>query len=60
MKRDWLQILSNLAIIVGLVIVIYELNQSRQLAYGQILTEELSRINDRHLHCSAKTHAWLL
>ncbi len=41
MKRDWLQIFSNFAIIVGLVIVVYEINQSRQLAYGQMLTDTM-------------------
>ena len=49
MKRDWLQIFSNLAIIAGLMIVVFELNQSKDLAYGQILTDEMTRFNDRHL-----------
>ena len=49
MKRDWLHIISNLAIIAGLLIVVFELNQSRNLAYGQILTDEMTRFNDRHL-----------
>ncbi len=49
MKRDWLQIFSNFAIIVGLVIVVYEINQSRQLAYGQMLTDTYASINDRFM-----------
>jgi hypothetical protein len=47
MKRDWLQMVSNLAIIAGLIIVIYELNQSRNLAYGQILASSYATINTR-------------
>ena len=47
MKRDWLQIFSNVAILAGLVVVIYEINQSRDLAYGQILATSYATINER-------------
>ncbi len=40
MKRDWLQITSNLAIIVGLVIVIYELNQTQLHVRSQLLMDD--------------------
>ncbi len=49
MKRDWLQIVSNIAIIAGLAIVVYELNQSRDLAFGEMINGEYSMINDRYL-----------
>lgn len=40
MKRDWLQITSTLAIIVGLVIVIYELNQTQMHVRSQLLMDD--------------------
>jgi len=40
MKRDWLQITSNLAIIVGLGIVIYELNQTQMHVRSQLLMDD--------------------
>ena len=44
MKRDWLQIISNAAIIVGLAVVIYELNQNRQHARAQMLQGDYAEI----------------
>lgn len=35
----WFQAVSNVAIVVGLIIVIVEINQSKQLAYAQLLTD---------------------
>lgn len=49
MKRDWLQILSNVAIVVGLVILIYEVNQSRTIAQSQLIDSWWSKVNDREL-----------
>ena len=46
MKRDWIQILSNFAILVGLVMVAYELNQSQRLATVQSQQEWTSMFND--------------
>ncbi len=40
MNRDWLQITSNLAIVVGLVIVIYELNQTQLHVRSQLLMDD--------------------
>ena len=40
MKRDWLQITSNLAIIAGLGIVIYELNQTQMHVRSQLLMDD--------------------
>ena len=39
MKRDWLQILSNVAIIIGLIVVVYELQQSRNIATAQLTSD---------------------
>ena len=49
MKRDWFQILSNVALIVGVAIVIYELRLTRDFTEAEILTVEMSRISDRLL-----------
>lgn len=49
MKRDWLQLVSNAAIIAGLVVVIVELNQTRNLAFGQMVDGEFAMTNDRYL-----------
>lgn len=49
MKRDWFQIISNTAIIIGLLIVIYEVNQSRTLAQSQLIDSWWSKVNDREL-----------
>ena len=40
MKRDWLQIGSNVAIVIGLLVVIYELNQNHQHVRAQLLLED--------------------
>jgi hypothetical protein len=38
------QIISNVAIIVGLGLVVYELNQSKQLAHAQFTQQEIDRL----------------
>jgi hypothetical protein len=40
---NWFQIVSNVAIIFGLGLVAYELNQSKQLASGQFISDNLAR-----------------
>jgi hypothetical protein len=40
---NWFQIISNVAIIFGLGLVVYELNQSKQLASGQFIVDNLAR-----------------
>jgi hypothetical protein len=37
---NWFQIISNVAIIVGLALIVYELNQSKQLAHAQFAQED--------------------
>ena len=37
MKRDWLQITTNIGVVVGLILLIYELNQSRDLTRAQVI-----------------------
>ena len=39
MKRDWIQLLTNLAVVIGLVLLIYELNQSRNLTRAQVVDQ---------------------
>ena len=36
MKRDWLQIFTNLAVVIGIGILIYEINQNKQLVDAQL------------------------
>ncbi len=40
---SWFQIISNVAIIVGLALVVYELDQSKQLAWAQFSQENIQR-----------------
>ena len=40
---NWFQIITNVAIIFGLGLVVYELNQSKQLASGQFVIDNLAR-----------------
>jgi hypothetical protein len=46
---NWFQIISNVAIIVGLGLVVYELNQSKQFIHAQLSNEQMTRISDRQL-----------
>ena len=41
---NWFQIISNVAIIFGLGLVVYELNQSKQLAWAQFSQESTQRL----------------
>jgi len=41
---NWFQIISNVAIIFGLGLVVYELNQSKQLAFVQFINEDFARL----------------
>jgi hypothetical protein len=47
--NNWFQIVSNIAIIVGLGLVIYALNQSKQIAYVQMVDDTFSRMTSRNL-----------
>jgi hypothetical protein len=48
-SRDWFQIMSNVAIIIGLGLVIYELNQSKQLVVAQMAQDFTDRLVDQRL-----------
>ena len=50
---NWFQIISNVAIIFGLGLVIYELNLSKQLAYAQFVSNDMARYTERHLSLMA-------
>ncbi len=49
MKRDWLQISSNIAIVIGLFILVYELDQNHKQTSAQLINEDYVSIRD-HLH----------
>ena len=44
MKRDWLQICSNIAIVVGLIVVIYELNQNNHRVRAQLVMDDYANV----------------
>ena len=44
--NNWFQIVSNIAIIVGLGLVVYELNQSKTLAHVQFVNDDFARLTD--------------
>ena len=50
MRRDWLQITSNVAIVVGLIVVIFELNQNSHHVRAQLVMDDynidIARYND--------------
>ena len=46
---NWFQIISNVAIIVGLALIVYELNQSKQLASVQFINDDFDRLMNRQL-----------
>jgi hypothetical protein len=48
MNRDWLQICSNLAIVVGLVVVVYELNQNHLHVRAQLVMDDYTNVLGRH------------
>lgn len=45
----WVQLLGNLAIVAGIAIVIFELNQNKQLAYAQMFSEGHSELDNQFL-----------
>ena len=49
MRIDWAQLITNIAIIAGLVLLIYELNQSRDLARAQVVDSLYGAAVDRNL-----------
>jgi len=46
---NWFQIISNVAIIFGLGLVVYELNQSKQFVRAELANAHMARITDRNL-----------
>ena len=48
-SRDWIQIVSNIAILIGLGLVIYELNQSKQLVVAQMAQGISDRLVNQRL-----------
>ena len=49
MKRDWIQLLTNVAVVIGLVLLIYELNQSRNLTRAQVVDQVYGAAVNRNL-----------
>ncbi len=49
MKRDWLQIITNIGVVIGLVLLLYELNQSRDLTRAQVVDSVYGAVVSRNL-----------
>lgn len=49
MKRDWLQIVTNVGVVLGLLLLIYELNQSRDLTRAQVVDSVYDAVVTRNL-----------
>ncbi len=47
--QNWFQIISNVAILFGLGLVVYELNQSKQLASVQFINDDFDRLTATQL-----------
>ncbi len=47
--QHWFQLITNVAILFGLGLVVYELNQSKQLAAGQFIGDDLARFTSIEL-----------
>jgi hypothetical protein len=45
----WIQLLGNLAIVAGIGVVIFELNQNKQLAYAQMFAQGHSELDNQFL-----------
>ncbi len=45
----WAQLVGNFAIVAGIAIVIFELNQNKQLVYAQLFVQEFSEIDSQFL-----------
>ena len=48
-ERDWLQLLTNVAVVIGLLLLIYELNQSRDLTRAQVVDAVYNAAVSRNL-----------
>ena len=48
-NRDWLQLASNLAIIIGLIVVVFEMKQSHEIARTQLINDDYLSLRE-HLH----------
>jgi hypothetical protein len=51
--QHWFQLITNVAILFGLGLVVYELNQSKQLASAQFVIDNYDRPHGAH---SGKRH----
>ena len=49
MKKDWAKITTNAIVIVGLLLVIFELNQNHSLTRAQIQMDHYSNLNSHEL-----------
>jgi hypothetical protein len=54
MKRDWFQIITNLGVIFGLVVLIYQINQSHQQAEAEMVVESIQTSFSAHQHLAGE------
>ncbi len=55
MKRDWLQIITNIGVVFGLLLLLYELNQSRDLTRAQVVDSMYETVVIRSLSLIGET-----
>ncbi|MEM8767542.1 MAG: hypothetical protein AAGE43_08875 [Pseudomonadota bacterium] len=55
MKRDWLQIITNIGVVFGLLLLLYELNQSRDLTRAQVVDSLYETVVIRSLSLIGET-----
>ena len=49
MKRDWLQLLTNIAVVIGIGVLIYELNQTHLYNRSQVIAVDYQTLTDINL-----------
>ncbi len=49
MKRDWLQLLTNIAVVIGIGVLIYELNQTHLYNRSQVIAIDYQTLTDINL-----------
>lgn len=57
---DWLQIATGIVVIVGLALLIWELEQARELTQAQLTSEGWARLSERNLVLVEKSNAQVL
>jgi len=52
--ESWVQMATCFAVIIGIILVVYELDQTRQIAFTEMAQEAMSELNLRETLCLVK------